>query len=254
MIEKNTQSNTEELKHRRGGGAFDMLARIFRNVISIVFSSGAVIEDRMGGGEGSFSKADSVFQIYHKNKSKKDAYNFIYIGREGRSAYKQTNYLEFAVNHDSKKIVNEDYKANGHIVFSASKDGETMPGLISIASAPVFYQANDFPGALDKEGIIFFGDTRKDGLFLSAYTKIKEGADPNTKNTSDMLYQYQSAVSADGAELSCYDSSSNLVTQIILNENGIKITGDKIGFGNLPTTLPTTPNTIWNDGGTLKIS
>jgi sugar lactone lactonase YvrE len=247
MIEKNTQSNTEELKHRRSGGAFDMLARIFRNVISIVFSSGAVIEDRMGGGEGSFSKADSVFQIYHKNKSKKDAYNFIYIGREGRSAYKQTNYLEFAVNHDSKKIVNEDYKANGHIVFSASKDGETMPGLISIASAPVFYQANDFPGALDKEGIIFFADTRKDGLFLSAYTKIKEGADPNTKNISDMLYQYQSAVSADGAELSCYDSSNNLVTQIILNENGIKITGDKIGFGNLPISAPSEHGYLWNN-------
>ena len=247
MIEKTTQCNTEELRHRRGGGAFDMLARIFRNVISIVFSSGAVIEDRMGGGEGSFSKADSVFQIYHKNKSKKDAYNFIYIGREGRSAYKQTNYLEFAVNHDSKKIVNEDYKANGHIVFSASKDGETMPGLISIASAPVFYQANDFPGALDKEGIIFFADTRKDGLFLSAYTKIKEGADPNTKNISDMLYQYQSAVSADGAELSCYDSSNNLVTQIILNENGIKITGDKIGFGNLPISAPSEHGYLWNN-------
>jgi hypothetical protein len=69
-----------------------------------------------------------------------------------------------------------------------------------------------------------------------------------------VLYQYQSAVSADGSELCCYDSNNNLVTQIILNENGIKITGDKIEFGNLPTTLPTTPNTIWNDGGTLKIS
>jgi hypothetical protein len=62
-----------------------------------------------------------------------------------------------------------------------------------------------------------------------------------------VLYQYQIAVSADGSELCCYDSSNNLVTQIILNENGIKITG-------LPTTLPTTPNTIWNDSGTLKIS
>lgn len=247
MIEKNTQSNTEELKHRRGGGAFDMLARIFRNVTKIMFSSGAVVEDRMGGGEGSLVKADSVFQIYNKNKSKKDAYNLIYIGREGRGAHNQTNYLEFNVNYDSEKIVNEDYKANGNTVFSASKDGETMPGLINIVSAPVFYQTNSFPGALDKEGIIFFADTRKDGLFLSAYTKLKEGVEPNTKNINDMLYQYQSAVSAEGAELSCYDSGNNLVSQIILNENGIKISG-------LPTIAPTDPGYLWNSSGTLKIS
>ena len=247
MIEKNTQSNTEELRHRRGGGAFDMLARIFRNVISIIFSSGAVIEDRMGGGEGSLVKADSVFQIYHKNKSKKDAYNFIYIGREGKGAYRETNYLGFSANEDSNKVFNEDYKANGNIVFTVSKDKEVVPGGINIRNASGFYKTAGLPDADNKEGLFCTFETRKNGQLSFAYTKIKEGADPNTKNTSDMLYQYQSAVSADGAELSCYDSSNNLVSQIILNENGIKITG-------LPTTLPTTPNTIWNNGGTLKIS
>ena len=247
MIEKNTQSNTEELKHRRGGGAFDMLARIFRNVISIVFSSGAVIEDRMGGGEGSLVKADSVFQIYHKNKSKKDAYNFIYLGREGKGAYKETNYVAISVNEDSSKIFNEDYKANGNIVLLVTKDGKEAPGGINIRNASGFYKTAGLPDADNKEGLFCIFETRKNGQLSFAYTKIKEGADPTQANTADILYQYQSAVSADGAELSCYDSSNNLVTQIILNENGVKITG-------LPTTLPTTPNTIWNNSGTLKIS
>jgi len=254
MIEKNTQSNTEELKHRRGGGAFDMLARIFRNVISIVFSSGAVIEDRMGAGEGSLVKADSVFQIYHKNKSKKDSYNFIYLGRDGEGNYNETNYLGFSVNEDSNKVLNEDYKANGNIVLTVTKDGKAIPGGINIRNASGFYKTAGLPDADNKEGLFCIFETRKNGQLSFAYTKIKEGADPNTENTSDVLYQYQSAVSADGSELCCYDSSNNLVAQIILNENGIKITGDKIEFGNLPTTLPTTPNTIWNNGGTLKIS
>ena len=247
MIEKNTQSNTEELKHRRGGGAFDMLARIFRNVISIIFSSGAVIEDRMGGGEGSLVKADSVFQIYHKNKPKKDAYNFIYLGREGKGAYRETNYLGFSANEDSNKVFNEDYKANGNITFSVSKDGVVVPGGINIRNASGFYKTAGLPDADNKEGLFCIFETRKNGQLSFAYTKIKEGADPNTENTSDVLYQYQSAVSADGSELCCYDSSNNLVAQIILNENGIKITGDKIEFGNLPISAPSEHGYLWNN-------
>ena len=247
MIEKNTQSNTEELKHRRGGGAFDMLARIFRNVISIIFSSGAVIEDRMGGGEGSLVKADSVFQIYHKNKPKKDAYNFIYLGREGKGAYRETNYLGFSANEDSNKVFNEDYKANGNIVFTISKDKEVVPGGINIRNASGFYKTAGLPDADNKEGLFCIFETRKNGQLSFAYTKIKEGADPNTENTSDVLYQYQSAVSADGSELCCYDSSNNLVARIILNENGIKITGDKIGFGNLPISAPSEHGYLWNN-------
>ena len=123
MIEKNTQSNTEELKHRRGGGAFDMLARIFRNVISIIFSSGAVIEDRMGGGEGSLVKADSVFQIYHKNKPKKDAYNFIYLGREGKVHTGKQTILVFRQTKIQIKSLMKTIKQTGTSLFPCQKMG-----------------------------------------------------------------------------------------------------------------------------------
>ncbi len=248
MIEKNTQSNTEELKHRRGGGAFDMLARVFRNVVKIVFSTGTVIEDRRGGGEGSLVKADSVFQIYHQNKSNKDNYNFIYLGREGAGNYNETNYLGFSANEDSNKVLNEDYKANGNIVFTVTKDGKAIPGGINIRNASGLYNTLDIPNSNDKEGLVFLCDTRADGQASLAYTKNKDGASPTSEKLSDIKAQWQCAVDGDGAHLVCFGGEKlEPLYYISVNDTGIQMYG-------LPTTLPTTPNTIWNDGGTLKIS
>ena len=248
MIEKNTESNIQELKHRRKGGAFDIMARIFRNVIKIVFSTGAVIEDRMSAGEGYLTKADSVFQIYHQNKSSKDGYNFIYLGREGKGNYNETNYLGFSANEDSNKVQNEDYKANGNIVFAITKDGKAIPGAINIRNASGLFNTAGIPNSNNKEGLVFLCDTRADGQASLAYTKMKDGSNPNSSNMSDIKAQWQCLVDGDGAYLVCFGGEKlEPLYYVGVSESGIQMYG-------LPTTDPGKGNKIWNDGGTLKIT
>ena len=143
---------------------------------------------------------------------------------------------------------NEDYKANGSIVFAITKDGKATPGGINIRNASGFFNTVGVPNSNNKEGLVFLCDTRADGQAYLAYTKMKDGSNPNSSNTSDIKAQWQCAVDGDGAYLICFGGEKlEPLYYVAVSESGIQMYG-------LPTTLPTTPNTIWNDGGTLKIS
>lgn len=216
LIEPKTNEELTEKTNRKQGGAFDTLAKIFKGIKKMVFSTGTVIEDRPGvlteaeiSGLGStFVKSKSVFEIYKQNKANVGEHNLMFFGRKGTNQYRNTNYIEITA--DAKSTINN--TANGKIILVLSRDGvQRQRSGISLVDV-----LSDNPGVVGNDGVVALinGEGADGGVGISYYAN---GTDENP------LYN------------------------ISVDKNGITMYG-------LPTTNPGIGGKIWNNGGTLKIT
>lgn len=124
MIElTDTQLEKQPLEHRRRGGAFDMLARVLRNINTIMFGTGSVINDRpgvkeAGGFTTGFVNSQSVLEIYQEVIPKENNYDFITIGKKATQEKTNTNYIDISVNAKSNEIS----PANGTVALRLTRD------------------------------------------------------------------------------------------------------------------------------------
>lgn len=146
IIEFDENTNNEDLKHRRKGGAYDDLARILRKINKAQFGTGSIIEDRPGVltpnqvvDVDSFVKSKSVFEFYQQKEAENDYYNLIYIGRKGTGNKRYTNYIELSANSKS----NEQSIGNGYVGLTLAKDGEDYS-----KAKIALYQGGNYPDIL----------------------------------------------------------------------------------------------------------
>lgn len=162
LIQPRTNEELTEKTNRKQGGAYDVLAKIFKGIKKMVFSTGTTIEDRPGvltpneiSGIGKFVKSKSVFEIYKQNKSEQQEHNLMFFGRKGTGEYRNTNYLEITA--DAKSTINN--AANGKILLILSKDGikreYAQIGLVDILS--------DNPGVTGNDGVVALINSQGDG-------------------------------------------------------------------------------------------
>lgn len=206
---KNIEENLkEDLTHRRKGGAFDMIARIFKSVKKITFSTGTVIEDRPGvlsasDVVGNFTKSKSVFEIYKQTRSADTEHNLMFIGRKGTGVYRNCNYIELSADASSK--VND--SANGKIILTLSKDGIER----KYANIALIDILSNNPGTTGSDGVAAVINGQGDG----------------------------------GVSIGYFSNEGVGLFGIIIDSNGIQITG-------LPTSAPSTPNTLYKSGGYIR--
>ena len=229
MIEKNTQSNTEELRHRRKGSAFDTLAKILRGISSLVFNSGIVIQNRLGvsskeqiAGSGKFTKSKSVFEVYQSATSLKREYNIMKIGEKGTGDFGNTNVIDIISNG---KIGEKDV-ANGYVAMTSKNNEDDIQAKI------ILYNPSLIPAYTDPTDIT---------------TEIKGEHGGRVEIVGQLGNSSVDDSLSGGVQLTLVGSSGQILMAFVVDKDGIQMYG-------LPTTLPTTPNTIWNDSGTLKIS
>lgn len=215
LIQARTNEELTEKTNRKQGGAYDTLAKIFKGIKKMVFSTGTTIEDRPGvltpneiSGTGKFVKSKSVFEIYKQNKSEQQEHNLMFLGRKGTGKYRNTNYIEITA--DAKSTINN--AANGKILLILSRDGvQRQRAQIGLADV-----LSDNPGVIGNDGVfaLINAQGQDGGVGISYYTN---------------------------------DTDDTPLCNISLSKDGIQMYG-------LPTTLPTGSNKLWNDGGTLKIT
>lgn len=240
MMKKEEEKTTEEdLKHRRRGGAFDDFARILRKINKIFFSTGIVLEDRPGDGSGDYVKSPSVFSMYHPKEAKKDEYNFLFFGREGRRKFQNTNYMEFSVNAKEGQSDGADQTANGNIVFSVYKNGVKVPGGISLMNLDTFARKNNLTAYKGLDGLFGVFETREHGQMALAYSI--------TDSSNNVTNQYIASVSETGAEISYVDSSGNPIYLFRIDSTGVMIQG-------LPTSAPSGSNKLYKSSNYVRIT
>lgn len=240
MIKKEEQVNTEELTHRRKGGAFDDFARILRKINKIFFSTGIVLEDRPGDGSGEYVKSPSVFSMYHQKEAKKDEYNFLFFGREGRKKFQNTNYIEFSANSKDGQSDGKDQVANGNIAFSIYKNGVKVPGGISLMNLDSLARANNLLAAYKGlDGFVGIFEARQHGQISLNYTFVDSSNNPTN--------QYSATVSETGVELSYLDKKGSPIYLFRIDSSGISIHG-------LPTSAPSGSNKLYKSSNYVRIT
>jgi len=239
MIKKEIQEIKEELTHRRRGGAFDDFARILRKINKIFFSTGIVLEDRPGDGSGEYVKSPSVFSMYHPKEAKKDEYNFLFFGREGRKKFQNTNYIEFSVNSKDGQSDGTDQVANGNIAFSIYKNGVKVPGGISLMNLDSLARANNIPAYKGLDGFVGIFEAREHGQISLAYTIVDSDNKP--------INQYSASVSETGAEISYLDKDGNPIYLFRIDSTGVMIQG-------LPTSAPSGSNKLYKSSNYVRIT
>jgi len=183
MIRKETQNDTEDLTHRRKGGAFDDFARIMRKVNKLVFNTGTTLNDRPGvreaGGKTTANvNSESVFEIFQK-EPKKNSFNFITIGKKGTGENFNTNYIDISVNSRS----DETSPANGNVAFRLTRDGNKDTYKYSKIA---LYEAGNYTGLagngvraeITGEGAgggVQLGYVDENGAFLSYFVLDADG-------------------------------------------------------------------------------
>jgi len=170
----------EDLNHRRKGGAFDNVARIFRAVRKIVFGTSTVLQERLGVLSASevtdptkFVKSKGLFEIFRQNAPEKSEFNLMYFGRKGTGEFRNVNYLEFTVNART----GEKSQANGQIAFNITKDGVDQPAMIQLFDLATVSALN---GAIANiqgcgDGGAQIGYAAADGTVIFAVTVDKNG-------------------------------------------------------------------------------
>lgn len=242
IIETDENTNNEDLKHRRKGGAYDDLARILRKINKAQFGTGSIIEDRPGvlspsqvSDPNTFVKSKSILEIYQQKEAENDNYNLIYIGRKGTGSKRYTNFIELSVNSRS----NEGSSGNGIISLSVSKDGVSIPGGVNITNMDNLARKLNIPTMIGKDGIVGIFESRDYGQMSLVYTLVDNDKKP--------INQYICAVSNTGSEISYLDKDGNSIYSVFVDKDGVSIKG-------LPTSAPSGSNKLWNSAGTLKIT
>ena len=222
IIEPRDMPIKEELTHRRKGGAFDMLARVLRNIKKISFGTGTIMEDRKGVDRPSdvvntagFTDARSVFEIY-QDKDVLNKKNLMYFGLKGTGANRLTNQIEFGVNAKSGE---DSTVGNGVFVIGVSRDGVKYP----LSQISLFDSISRTPS----------NSTEKTAF--------------EQKSTNATM-----AVEGEYGELAL--AHAEIVNGSPVINTAILLTKDSIQIIGLPTTNPGIGGKIWNDGGTLKIT
>lgn len=162
LIEPKTNEELTEKTNRKQGGAFDTLAKIFKGVKKMVFSTGTIMEDRPGVltprevyGNGNYVKSKSVFELYKKNRAETNEHNLMFFGRKGTGTDRNTNYIEITA--DAKSTINS--AANGKILLQLSRDGvQRTYGQISIVDT-----FSDNPGVVGVDGVAAIINGQGDG-------------------------------------------------------------------------------------------
>jgi len=215
MIEKEQEQINQEREHRRRGSAFDTLANVFRNVKELVFQNEVTIRNRPG--EDQPNNVENVLEILANKKPKPGKLNYFYYGRRG----------------------------------IADKQGDEKTN-VNYHEMTANYDSNGPKGPESGNGNIFFL-VREDGVLLpvaqislvhaNAYDKDLTGIRAAMSGEGD-------GGSSDngGSQMVYFNNSNGSITGIDVSKRGIQMYG-------LPTSSSgLEPNTIWNDGGTLKIT
>lgn len=121
MITKENKKIETEKTHRRKGGAFDTMARVFRNVTEFFFNGGLVMRNR----PSEIIESKNVFEMY-VDKDPGTGKNLLFFGRSGDGTKQETkniNYIELIANADTSKTSRD--PANGQVAFRMSEDKVT---------------------------------------------------------------------------------------------------------------------------------
>lgn len=187
---ENREIEKEARDHRRMGGAFDTFASFLRGVKQIIFRNSVTVEDRGGvktaselNDPSSFVKARSVYETYHRKEANSDGANLMYIGRSGKGGYKNTQYLEVAINSTEKA---DDSLGNGKFIMTMHREGVLQDG---------------YMGFVD---LARSSDSAHDGLTGTRW--FISGGDGT----------------AGGVQLSRTDSDGNITHYFIVDEDGIQ--------------------------------
>lgn len=187
MMEPQPEQINNTIEHRRRGGAYDTLAKIFRNVNTIMFGTYTVVNDRPGVQDPSqvanpnlFAVSRSVFEIFQQKDSAQDEVNLMYLGRKGTGRSRYTNQLLLSANAKSTdtKI------GNGLVGLELSRDG-----VVYSNSQISLYETSNYSGVAGARALI-------------------NGEGPGG-----------------GVQLSYYDASGNFLYAFVLDVDGIQLYG-----------------------------
>ena len=204
-------------EHRRMGGAFDMLARILRGVKKIRFSTGTTMEDRVGKKEmtaAGVNRHSESDSVLEIYQKRAESNRYNFISLGAKASNEEFNTNTIKINVDTKEDEND--SANGLFSLSITKNGVDKYGM---------------PG-LDA-GINLIQSSNTYNLETGEYAK----------NGATVLI----TASENGQVQLTHTKGNGYTSAFIISEDGVEIIG-------LPTSQPSLPNIIWNDGGTLKIT
>ncbi len=130
MIIQKPQIVDTEKTHRRKGGAFDVMGRVFRNVTEFVFQNSFLMRNRPGESLSSEEKSSETGRVNVKNtfeayytESDPDKINIIILGRKGNGLFRNTNLLELAARYQSS-IGSKEGLTNGWLKMRVTRDDE----------------------------------------------------------------------------------------------------------------------------------